>query len=290
MSDKTALVIDDSKSARYAMRKFLESFGYRVDAVENAHEAYAFLKQQQPGVIFLDHVMPDVDGIDVLRAVKQDQRTASIPVVLCSSDESEIFVARARAQGAAAVLPKPPDPAYIGSLLKRLSLPARTEPKRAAVTGAVPRLQRHAPARTAAGGAPATMPMPVADPPPSVVSQPMMELAQRLDVLSDRIVALEQKIERRLDEPALDRLAGGTAERLTMELAGRLDTQIAGLRRDLEASLHAHSLRLQQLADTVRKAVREESRKVATDAVTARLASLLEQFRIALGSQPEKSD
>ena len=116
-----ALIVDDSKSARFALRKFLESFNYKVEAVESANEAYRSLAISLPQVIFMDHVMPGIDGFEALRAIKSDPRTASLPVIICSSNEGEEFVQQARARGATDVLQKPPHHEQLAGVLACLN-------------------------------------------------------------------------------------------------------------------------------------------------------------------------
>lgn len=118
---KTALVVDDSKSARFALRKFLESFNYKVDTVESANEAYRYLGGTLPDVIFMDHIMPGTDGFEAMRVLKADARTAELPVVICSSNEGEDFVAQARTRGASDVLQKPPSPEQLAGVLANLT-------------------------------------------------------------------------------------------------------------------------------------------------------------------------
>lgn len=120
MAPKSALVVDDSKSARFALRRYLENRHYRVDAVSSAEEAFSFLAQHRPGVIFLDHVMPGTDGFEALRAIKADAQLADIPVVICSSHEGSEFNAHARQAGARDVLQKPPDPLSLTRILEDL--------------------------------------------------------------------------------------------------------------------------------------------------------------------------
>lgn len=128
MIPKTALVVDDSKSARFALRKYLESHNFKVDTVDGAMEAFAFLRQTQPQVIFLDHVMPGIDGFEALRQIKADAVTASIPVVICSSNDGEAFHQEARERGAIEVLQKPPRPERLALILQQLQdLPAAHE-------------------------------------------------------------------------------------------------------------------------------------------------------------------
>ncbi len=121
MGTRSALVIDDSKSARFALRRYLEAHAYSVDTAESAESAFSYLKEHHPEVIFLDHVMPGVDGFDVLNSIKSDPRTLDIPVVICSSNEGEAFTQEARFKGAADVLPKPPTPQQLARVLSSLT-------------------------------------------------------------------------------------------------------------------------------------------------------------------------
>lgn len=119
--NKTALVVDDSKSARFALRKFLEGFNYKVETAESANDAYRSLGGNLPDVIFMDHIMPGTDGFEALRVLKADPRTGEIPVVICSSNEGEDFIAQARARGASNVLQKPPSPEQLAGVLANLT-------------------------------------------------------------------------------------------------------------------------------------------------------------------------
>lgn len=120
MIEKTALVVDDSRSARYAMRKLLETNGYAVDTAESAQDAYVYLQRRHPQVIFLDQQMPGTDGLEVLRALKRDPASSGISVVVCSSEDSDGFRETAHRAGALEVLPKPPDATQLTALLRRL--------------------------------------------------------------------------------------------------------------------------------------------------------------------------
>ncbi len=120
MIGRSALVIDDSKSARFALRRYLEGHRYQVEAVESADDAMRYLEGSKPGVIFLDHVMPGVDGFTVLKNLRANAGTASIPVVICSSNEGPEFNAQARAAGANCVLQKPPNPEQLYRILDDL--------------------------------------------------------------------------------------------------------------------------------------------------------------------------
>ncbi len=133
MSQLTALIVDDSRSARFALRKSLESQGLATDATDSARAAYEWLDTKTPDMIFLDHVMPGEDGLEALRQIKANPKTAAIPVIICSSNDAAEFVKEARGHGAFDVLQKPPTPQQLQRVLKHVeSEPA--EPKSPSTT------------------------------------------------------------------------------------------------------------------------------------------------------------
>ncbi len=136
MSGKSALVVDDSKSARFALRKYLEHHAYKVDTAESAEAAYGLLRELSPDLIFLDHIMPGEDGFEALAHLKADPHTGSIPVVICSGNEGEDFIADARKRGAAAVLAKPPTPEHLSLVLDTVSRERERAAEQAAAAAA----------------------------------------------------------------------------------------------------------------------------------------------------------
>lgn len=204
MGARSALVIDDSKSARFAMKRYLENMSFAVDTAENAETALNYLKDHHPEVIFLDHVMPGVDGFDVLNAIKSDPRILDIPVVICSSNEGEAFTQEARFKGAAEVLSKPPTPQMlarvIGALEKRpagAAAPAAVSPGAHApappATATAPvhsHATSHAPAHATSTSADAASLQYIA----SVLEQLRAQLASTTKALSDQIAELKAQL------------------------------------------------------------------------------------------------
>ncbi len=117
MPELNVLVVDDSKTARYAMRKYLEHLHYLVETAASAMEAFKYLQHHRPDVIFLDNVMPEISGLDALYTLKRNKKTAVIPVFFCTSIETAEFSERARASGAIEVLRKPPSIEQLSRLL-----------------------------------------------------------------------------------------------------------------------------------------------------------------------------
>jgi CheY-like chemotaxis protein len=128
MVAKRALVVDDSKSARAFLAKLLEEQQLEVDAAETAEQAIDYLGQNRPDVIFMDHLMPGMDGFQAVQAIKSNPRTAMIPILMYTSQEGELYLGQARALGAVGVLPKTVAPADVLTVLQQLHLVAQPEP------------------------------------------------------------------------------------------------------------------------------------------------------------------
>jgi CheY-like chemotaxis protein len=128
MVAKRALVVDDSKSARAFLAKLLEEQQVEVDAAETAEQAIDYLTHNRPDVIFMDHLMPGMDGFQAVQAIKSNPRTAMIPILMYTSQEGELYLGQARALGAVGVLPKSVAPTDVRTVLQQLHLMAQPEP------------------------------------------------------------------------------------------------------------------------------------------------------------------
>jgi len=125
---KRALIVDDSRSARVILTRMLEGYGLGVDASESAEHALEHLKQNRPDVIFMDHLMPGMDGFQAIAAIKGNPDTSMIPVVMYTSQEGELYLSQARALGAVGVLPKTVKQSDVSRVLYQLRLlPDRRE-------------------------------------------------------------------------------------------------------------------------------------------------------------------
>jgi CheY-like chemotaxis protein len=122
MSSKRALVVDDSKSARAFLSRILERHEIAVDAAESAEAAIDYLTRNKPDVIFMDHMMPGMDGFQAVQSIKNNPRTAAIPILMYTSQEGDLYLGQARALGAEGVLPKQIKQADVTKMLFQLRL------------------------------------------------------------------------------------------------------------------------------------------------------------------------
>src|ERR1700720_1533121 len=154
MARKSALVVDDSKSARVILSRMLEKYDIEVDMAESAEQAIEYLKHDRPDAIFMDHLMPGMDGLQAVKEIKSNPQTAMIPIMMYTSQEGELYVGQARALGALGVLPKQVRPVDVSKVLYELHLlPERRDMSESALApmeleDGTPIARPHAGART----------------------------------------------------------------------------------------------------------------------------------------------
>lgn len=81
------LIIDDEASARYLFKKALRDTHYTVIEAEGGEEGLRRAREEKPQVIFLDLIMPGMNGFEVLKGLKTDPETKNIPVIIHSAKE-----------------------------------------------------------------------------------------------------------------------------------------------------------------------------------------------------------
>ncbi|HKT30367.1 response regulator [Dyella sp.] len=81
------LVVDDSPTIRAVLGKMLEQEGYGVQKAVDGESALELAKTEQPELIFLDVVLPGINGFAVLRALRHDPLTQHIPIVMISGNQ-----------------------------------------------------------------------------------------------------------------------------------------------------------------------------------------------------------
>jgi len=122
MTQRLALVVDDSRTARVTLKNMLEKYDIEVDTRESAEQALDYLIGKAPDVIFMDHMMPNMDGFQAVEAIKSNPGTATIPIMMYTSKGGDLYVSQARALGAIGILPKEVNPAELFQVLNNLGL------------------------------------------------------------------------------------------------------------------------------------------------------------------------
>jgi len=93
----TILVVDDTALAREAVAKLLEYEGFTVLRAEHGRDAWAMMYDNTPDLIVLDLMMPEMDGITLLRMIRRSNRWENLPVVvLTGASDDQKLIQRAR--------------------------------------------------------------------------------------------------------------------------------------------------------------------------------------------------
>jgi twitching motility two-component system response regulator PilG len=101
------LVIDDSNTIRRSAEMFLRQAGYEVILAEDGFDALSKISDHQPQVIFVDIMMPRLDGYQTCALIKQNPVFNSTPVIMLSSKDGVFDRARGRLAGSDHYLTKP---------------------------------------------------------------------------------------------------------------------------------------------------------------------------------------
>lgn len=81
------LIIDDSKTVVMAIKKFLRSVGYDTLEAFDAETGLNIIREQTPELVFLDIMLPGMNGFTALRTIRRDPLTRDIPVIMMSGNE-----------------------------------------------------------------------------------------------------------------------------------------------------------------------------------------------------------
>lgn len=107
------LIVDDSPTEVFQMKAALEEGGFRVEAAADGAEAIRKAQEMHPDLIFMDIVMPGMDGYRATRTLMNDPKTRSIPVIMVTSRGEETDRIWGMRQGAVDFLVKPVTPAQL---------------------------------------------------------------------------------------------------------------------------------------------------------------------------------
>jgi DNA-binding response OmpR family regulator len=101
------LVVDDEPDVLLLCRLNLEQRGHQVLEAPNGDEALGLAREGTPDLVVLDLMLPGIDGYQVLQALRADERTSGIPVLVLTAKSLQADRERSRQLGAAAFVTKP---------------------------------------------------------------------------------------------------------------------------------------------------------------------------------------
>ena len=101
------MVIDDSNTIRKSAEMFLTKAGYQVVCIEDGFEALTRINEEDPDLVFIDVLMPKIDGLQACQVIKRNPKFKNTPVIFLSSKDSQFDKARGFMMGATDYLTKP---------------------------------------------------------------------------------------------------------------------------------------------------------------------------------------
>ena len=119
-SDMKLLLVDDDPDIQLVARAALKRAGFEVQVADSGAAALDVIARDRPDAILLDWMMPDMDGPEVCRRLKQDPATSTIPVVFLTARSQHAEIERGLALGAAGYIVKPFDALALGDDIRRL--------------------------------------------------------------------------------------------------------------------------------------------------------------------------
>ena len=123
------LVVDDEPDILELIRYNLTRNNYDMTGVASGEEAFASVRTSPPDLVVLDLMLPGVDGLEVCRRLKNDARTADIPVIILSAKGEEADVVTGLELGADDYLTKPFSPRVLLARIKAVLRRQQSEPE-----------------------------------------------------------------------------------------------------------------------------------------------------------------
>jgi DNA-binding response OmpR family regulator len=104
---KLVLIVDDLEENRTLLQRALKSSGYATESAASGLEALSKLSHRLPDMVLLDWMMPQLSGLDTLRAIRERHPSSRLPVIMCTAIGEEMSVVAALNAGANDYMTKP---------------------------------------------------------------------------------------------------------------------------------------------------------------------------------------
>jgi len=117
---ETVLIVDDNRASRDLVRAILKSLRCNIIEASHGQQALDLIQEERPGLVLLDIDMPGLDGITVVKRIRENPSLAGLPVVAITAFAMEGDREKAMAAGFTAYLPKPVRAAILRQQVQQL--------------------------------------------------------------------------------------------------------------------------------------------------------------------------
>jgi two-component system cell cycle response regulator DivK len=121
VSQKTVLYVEDNEFNRKIVRQLLVSTSYRLVEASDGEQGVATAIDTKPDVILMDVQLPNLSGLDATRQLRQEPKTAEIPIIIVTSFAMSGDDVKAKEAGASAYLAKPYSPRELLALIRKFA-------------------------------------------------------------------------------------------------------------------------------------------------------------------------
>jgi two-component system, cell cycle response regulator DivK len=118
---KKILIVEDNKDSLEILGLRVKTFGYEAIKAHNSKEAIAYAEAEGPDLILMDMGLPDVDGVKTTAILKQNPKTARIPIVALTAWMSELWREKASKVGIVGYLLKPVTPQTLRQTIEQFT-------------------------------------------------------------------------------------------------------------------------------------------------------------------------
>jgi CheY-like chemotaxis protein len=119
---KKILIVEDHPDVRRVLTLSLGRFGYEILEADTGGSGIALTLSESPDLVLVDLSLPDVSGLEVAKAIKQNPRTAEIPLVALSGHSEQDLAPKALEAGLTAYLMKPIDTQRLAVVIEELTV------------------------------------------------------------------------------------------------------------------------------------------------------------------------
>lgn len=114
------LTVDDSASMRMLLKASLVAQGYRIETADDGVSGLARMHEVEPDLLITDINMPEMDGFELIEAVRRVPKFRGTPILVLSTEFSDEKKSRARSVGATGWITKPFDPVRLGAAVRKV--------------------------------------------------------------------------------------------------------------------------------------------------------------------------
>lgn len=294
MDIKKALVVDDSKVAHLTLRKLLLERGIEVDWVGSGEDCVKYLEGKRPDVIFMDVMMPGMDGFETSRTITS-QHQGVAPIIMCSANATDEDKRDARDSGAISFLSKPYTPEQLDGVLRTISAgtAAISMEEPAAVAIPTPRVVEKEPLSMEPAKPPTALETPSAPSKPVIVTAEAGLSVADIEQIAERAAwASAEKVARDIIQelvPNLAREAATQAARSISEDLGRRAAH-AAVRAAQEAAKQVATEIARGTAERTARAAAQESARAVAEQTAREVSEGVSQRNVARGLEVNRDE